>query len=125
MLGEIFMKYGVKFNAMTLGSIKITDNCKGYDAYQVDTILDNVIEDYEFYEKFYKEAKSYIAELEEKVSNLKKQLQETEVELSKYKAKFDIIKDSDRVTSENIDLLTKIKKYENALYARGIDPTKL
>ncbi len=119
------MKYGVKFNAMTLGSIKITDNCKGYDAYQVDTILDNVIEDYEFYEKFYKEAKSYIAELEEKVSNLKKQLQETEVELSKYKAKFDIIKDSDRVTSENIDLLTKIKKYENALYARGIDPTKL
>ena len=41
----------MNYNSKTLLDVKFSKNVKGYDALEVDETLDQVIEDYHFYEK--------------------------------------------------------------------------
>lgn len=115
----------INFNSDTLLNLKFSKNVKGYDAYQVDSSLDKVLDDYRFYESFYTEAKSYIASLEGEIKKLKDQIKNQDIEIAKYKKRLEGIKDGTNVTSENIDLLKKISSYEKVLYSKGIDPNKI
>ena len=115
----------IHFKSVDLLNVKFDKNVKGYDAYQVDFTLDRVISDYRFYESFYKEAKDYIAKLECEVRKLKEEDRKKDVELAKYKNRFEGIKDDSNVSRENLSLLKRIDRLERELYARGVDPNKL
>lgn len=115
----------INFDSNTLLNLKFSKNVKGYDAFQVDSSLDKVVDDYRFYESFYKEAKDYIAELEGNIKKLKDDARKKDVEIAKYQKRLEGIKDKTNVTSENIDLLQRINALEKALYSRGIDPNKI
>ena len=97
----------------------------GYDSLEVDTFLDKILEDYKFLERNEILLKEELEDLMKKITELTEDKKQLEIELSKYKSRFQNIKVSDNVTTENIELLKKINVYEKALYERGIDPTKL
>ena len=97
----------------------------GYDSLEVDTFLDKILEDYKFLERNEILLKEELEDLMKKITELTEDKKQLEIELSKYKSRFQNIKVSDNVTTENIELLKKINVYEKALYEKRIDPTKL
>lgn len=115
----------LNFNSQTLYDLQFTKNVKGYDAYQVDVALDKVLNDYRFYEKFYLEAKDYIAKLESDIKKYTDEIRQKDVELARISKRIDGIKDSSNVSTENMQLLQKIALLERELYRRGVDPTKI
>lgn len=114
-----------KYNSNSLLDIKFKPNCKGYDCDQVDLVLDDIITDYKNFEKAYSEAKEYISELETQLHKLKEEIKQKDIELVKCRGRLDRIGNETRVTSENINLITRMRKLEEALYARGVDPSKI
>ena len=102
---------------------EFTKNVKGYDPLEVDTFLDNVLKDYKVID-------NVIVNLNDKVSELKKQNQEliNEIEsmksqnFKKAKQTF-VVNDYSRL--DNLELLKKISAYENKLYELGVDPSKI
>ena len=93
-----------------------------YDATEVDKFLDIVIKDYQLMERnTIVNTKEYNTLLN-KCKTLEKQKRDLEVELEKYKSRFDNIKSTDNVTSDNIDLLRKLNLYEKYLWAHGVNP---
>ena len=95
---------------------------RGYDPYQVDEFLDKVLKDYVEIESNFLMKKEEIDALNAKVESLKKEKQQLEIELGKYKERFSNIKASDVVTSDNIDLIKKVNKYETFIYKMGYNP---
>lgn len=100
-------------------------NVKGYDADQVDMVLDQIIEDYTYYEKFRSEATPYIVELEKKIREQGEKIKNLELENAQYKNRLSGIRDNAQVSSSNIEHLNRITRLENALYKLGVDPTKI
>lgn len=115
----------INYTTQSLLDLQFSKNVKGYDAYQVDVALDKVLDDYRFYEKFYNEAKEYIAKLESDIKKYRDEIREKDIELSKVTKRIEGIKDNQNVSTENMDLLQKIDAYERVLYSKGIDPTKI
>lgn len=100
-------------------------NVKGYDADQVDMVLDQIIEDYAYYEKFRSEAAPYIVELEKKNRTLGEEVKRLEMVNAQYKNRLDGIKDNAQVSTSNIEYLNRINKLEKELYKHGVDPTRI
>ncbi len=115
----------INYTSESLLDLVFAKNVKGYDSDQVDTVLDEVIEDYAYYEKFRREATPYIVKLEKRVTELKEQVRNLEVELARYKNRLEGIKENANVSSENIDLLKRITSLEQELYRRGVDPSRI
>ncbi len=115
----------LNFNTNTLLNLKFAKNVKGYDAYQVDMTLDQILADYNFYESFYTEAKQYIATLENTVKKQKDEIREKDVEIAKISNRLEGINKATNVSSDNISLLRRIDLLERALYKKGVDPTKI
>jgi DivIVA domain-containing protein len=97
----------------------------GYDSTDVDAFLDEIIKDYRIVEQNCLLLQSELDELNKKISDLHNKNSDLEIELVKYKARLNNIKDGDNVTTDNIELIRKINLYEKALYDHNIDPTKL
>ncbi len=114
-----------KYNPSSLLDIKFEKDVKGYNPHEVDKVLDEVIEDYEYFLKELKEAKEYIAKLEAEVGLKKKENDKLMLEYTKAKAKLDRIGDTKGVTSENIDYIVRIRDLEAFIYKLGHDPKKL
>ena len=95
---------------------------RGYDPYQVDEFLDQILKDYVEIESNFLMKKEEIDALNAKVESLKKEKQQLEIELGKYKERFSNIKASDVVTSDNMDLIKKVNKYETFIYKMGYNP---
>ncbi len=119
------MGKGLNYNSKTLYDVQFQKNVKGYDSLEVDTLLDKVIEDYEYYEKFKKDAKPYIVNLEKKLTEYKKRISDLELEVAKYKKRLDGINENASASKSNIDLLKRIKALESALFQKGVDPLKI
>ena len=102
-----------------------TGNVKGYDSEEVDEFLDIVVKDYVAFEDYNKEFQKYIVDLETQLRKVKEANSALEVENARLKQRVDGIKDSDSVSSTNIDLLQRISRLEKALYKLGVDPTKI
>ena len=64
----------MNYNSKSLLDVKFKKNVKGYDAYQVDSTLDQVIDDYKFYEKTLEENRQTISSLESQNKTLKEKL---------------------------------------------------
>ena len=102
-----------------------TPNVKGYDPDQVDEFLDQVGADYLAFDKYYRESKKYIVELESRLRKVKEASNEMELELAKLRARVAGIKEGETFTSENIEIIQRCRRYEQELYRMGIDPNTL
>ena len=112
---------------LTLSSKEILEKVfpgapRGYDPLKVDEYLDAIIKDYIEIESNYLVTKAEYDALNAKVETLNKEKQKLEIELGKYKERFSNIKASDTVTSDNMDLIKKINKYETFIYKMGYNP---
>ena len=107
-----------------LGKI-FTPNVKGYDPDEVDDFLDQVVKDYQAYDKYIQDAQAYIQSLETQLRRAKEDNHEQSINLAKAENRVRGIKDTDQVNSTNVELIKYIGRLEEALYAKGIDPRKL
>lgn len=113
------------YSSKSLLDVQFTADLKGYDAFQVDKVLDDVIDDLKYYEKYYDDSKNYIRQLETEVQKLKEEKKRYELEIGALKNRFQGIKTNQNLNDSNIDLIRRISKLEDALYKKGVDPTTI
>ena len=97
----------------------------GYNPLEVDEFLDKVLKDYHTVEE---NALLYAREykdMKEKMSELSAENKRLNLENIKLKSRFQNIKQSDYVTTDNMDLIMRINVLEQFLYDHGFDPTKV
>ena len=95
---------------------------KGYEAFEVDEFLDRILRDYQTIERNYLVEESEIEALRQRIRELEEENKTISIELSKYKKRFENIKDNDNVTESNIDLVKRINVYEKFLWNHGFNP---
>ncbi len=122
---EVFMARTLHYSSKSLLDVQFTADLKGYDAFQVDKVLDDVIDDLKYYEKYYDDSKNYIRQLETEVQELKEEKKRYELEIGALKNRLQGIKTSQNLNDSNIDLIRRISKLEDALYKKGVDPTTI
>ena len=114
-------------NSFNLNETKILNkvfsaNVKGYDPDEVDSFLDEIIVDYQSFDRYYADSKKYIVQLETANRRLKEENQRIEQERAMLKKRFEGLKESDNPSKANIDYITRIRKLENELYKFGVNP---
>ena len=98
---------------------------RGYDPYEVDKYLDQIIADYERVETNCLLAKEELENLNRKIANLEKEKKSLELELGRFKTKYSNIKPSDNVTDDNINLIKRINALERFLWQNGFNPSTI
>ncbi|MFA5421698.1 MAG: DivIVA domain-containing protein [Bacilli bacterium] len=119
------MDHKVALTSKAVLSKVFLKDVKGYDALEVDTFLDQVVNDYRLFEKALLERDAYIAELETLVKKHKDNSSLLEIENAKAQKRLGNIKDEGKVSLQNLEYLQKIAIYEKELYRLGVDPSKL
>lgn len=105
---------------------KIFEGTKpGYDALQVDSFLDIVIKDYESMEQYIADNDAETEELKNKVKMVNTQLAKVEAENATLKEKLGDISENDDASLNNLELLKRISKLEEALSKAGINPNTI
>ncbi len=133
------MEKNVKLTINDIYNRRFEKDVKGYNPDEVDTFLDEIIKDYDAYEK-------YIASLEDEIAKLNKDLssktndvstlakramdaeqkaKELEIANASLNNKFAGIKPGDAITEENLEYIQRIHEYETFLYQQGYDVTKI
>jgi len=115
----------ISLNAKTILEKTFVPHGNGYDPTEVDEFLDQIIRDYMAFESYYKESREYTISLENSLRQERDKIKSLEVAKASYEAKLSGVKESDNVNSENIQLISRIRKLENALYRHGIDPNSI
>ena len=98
---------------------------RGYDPYEVDKYLDQVISDYEKVEANCLFEKEEIEALNKKIKRLEEERHYLEIELSKLKIKYSNVKPGDNVTDDNINLIKRINTLETFLWRNGFNPNNI
>lgn len=118
---------------------KFQKDVKGYNAEEVDSFLDKVIQDYVSFVQFQKETAAYLEKLDAEIQGLsnekaslaleKKSSYEKrrslEIENASLHNKLDGIKPGDKATPENLEYISRINQLEDFLYSMGYDPRTL
>lgn len=97
----------------------------GYDSYEVDEFLDNIINDYRLVEKNMLIKKKQYDDLLKLYHETKEQKDKLEIKNRSYEDKLKDINDTSKVTIDNIDLIKKIDRYERFLWKQGINPNNI
>ncbi|MBO4855967.1 MAG: DivIVA domain-containing protein [Bacilli bacterium] len=95
---------------------------RGYDPYEVDKFLDQIILDYERVENNYLGTQTEIDAMKRRIAELEKEKANLEIEVGKYKTKYSKIKPTDNVTDDNINLIKRINTLETFLWQNGFNP---
>ena len=98
---------------------------RGYDPYEVDKFLDQIILDYERVESNYLATQTEIDALKKRITTLEGEKAELEIELGKFKSKYSKIKPTDNVTDDNINLIKRINTLEKFLWQNGFNPNTI
>lgn len=113
---------------------KFKKDIKGYDAQEVDEFLDDVIKDYVSFQKEIVSLNAYAESLKAKIGQieaknntpdvlaLRKKVRDLEVENASYKNKLSGLQEGDRVNTENVDYIKRIRQLENFVWQLGFDP---
>ncbi len=105
---------------------KIFEGTKpGYDALQVDSFLDIVIKDYESMEQYIADNDAEMEELKNKVKMVNAQLSKAEAENATLKERLGDITENEDASLNNLELLKRISKLEEALSKAGINPNTI
>lgn len=102
---------------------EFSKNVKGYDAYEVDCFLDQVLKDYKVIDNVVLNLNSQITELKKQNLDLQREVEQMESNSVKRSKQTFVVNDYSRL--DNLDLLKKISAYENKLYELGVDPSKI
>ena len=119
------MAHKMNYTSYTLLHKKFTSNVKGYDPLEVDKVLDDIINDLEFYENYVLEAKDYISRLETEIKKNRDEINNLTTEKATLESRLGGIDNDNNVSRENIHLLQRIRLLENKLYEKGVDPNKI
>ncbi len=87
----------------------------GYDALQVDTFLDIVIEDYQTFETYADSLEAQIADYDVKFKIINQQMSDVQAENANLKKRLFEIEDNQDASVNNLELLKKINLLEKAL----------
>ena len=98
---------------------------RGYDPYEVDKYLDQIILDYEKVEENYLMSKEEIDDLNAKIKKLEEERHFFELEMNKIKSKYSNVKPGDNVNDENIQLIKRINVLERFLWQNGFNPNNI
>ena len=109
----------------TLLEYTFEKNVRGYNAYQVDSVLDKVIEDLVYYETSMNDLNNKCEKLGTKCVNLEVKVKSLELENAKLQNQLPSLKNDKNVSRENVNLLKRIDALEKALYPRGVDPSRI
>lgn len=133
------MEKNVKLTINDIYNRRFEKDVKGYNPDEVDAFLDEIIKDYDAYEKA-------LASLEDEVAKLNKELssktndvstlakramdaeskaKELEIANASLSSKVAGIRPGDTITSENLEYIQRIRDYETFLYQEGYDVTKI
>ena len=105
---------------------KIFEGTKpGYDALQVDSFLDIVIKDYESMEEYITTTDEKMEELNNKAKMVNVQLAKAEAENATLNTKLGDISENQDASLNNLELLKRISKLEEALAKAGINPNTI
>ena len=98
---------------------------RGYDPYEVDKYLDQIIMDYERVEANFLMSKQEIEELNAKIKKLEEDKHYFEIELGRIKTKYTNVKPGDAVNDDNIKLIKRINALETFLWQNGFNPNNI
>ena len=98
---------------------------RGYDPYEVDKFLDQIIMDYQRVESNFLMGKTEIEKLEARIKSLEEEKHELEIELGRFKSKYSKIKPTDSVNDDNINLIKRINTLETFLWRNGFNPNNI
>ena len=115
----------LNFTSKTLLEYTFEKNVRGYNAYLVDSVLDQVIEDLAYYESALVDLTKKNDKLNTKCVNLEVKVKELELEVARLNNQLPSLKNDKNVSRENVNLLKRIDALEKALYARGVDPSRI
>ena len=115
----------LNFTSKTLLEYTFEKNVRGYNAYQVDMVLDKVIEDLVHYETTVNELNKKVEKLSTKCVNYEVEIKEKELEIARLNNQLPSLKSDKNVSRENINLLKRIDALEKALYKLGGDPSRI
>ncbi len=112
-------------SAKTIGDRIFKGVPRGYDPYEVDKFLDQIIADYERVEANHLLTKAELENLERRISELEKRNSELELEVGRYKTKYSNVKPTDTVTDENLNYIKRINTLERFLWQNGFNPNTI
>ena len=118
------MKTERRFTSEKLLAKKFKTKENGYDPYEVDFVLDQVIEDYKAMEA---EAQYDIPKLLEELADLRREFERTCDELEKEKSRIKYLpKDTKDIHIDNYELLLRIGKLETFIKEKlNINPDEI
>jgi DivIVA domain-containing protein len=119
------MKKKQLLDADKILNTKFTPNVKGYNALEVDEMLDKVIKDYDFFDETKKQLQSEITRLNNLVKKLQKKNTDLEAIVATQKEKLARTPNVPTKATTNMELLHKVSAYERKFHELGIDPRKL
>lgn len=102
-----------------------THTPRGYSPYEVDEYLDKVLKDYRTVEENLLLSKKEASIQEDKIKELEARIKQLEIENGKLLSKMKNIKDSDKVTTDNIELIRRINALEKWVYNHGGVPSNI
>lgn len=106
------MKNDLILNPKLLLDYDFKIDARGYRPQQVDGLLDDVITDYETFERKEKEYKKRIEDLNKRIFNLEQQLRDANENMQIYKSS------SDKEVS-NLDLIRRVSNLEKIIYGKN------
>ena len=98
---------------------------RGYDPYQVDKYLDQIISDYQKVEQNILLTQEDNQKLLNRIKELENKNNSLELELGKYKSKYAGIKPTDNVNDDNLRLIKRINTLETFLWQNGFNPDRI
>ena len=120
------MPLKLKLSADEIYNKEFSGSKSGYDCLQVDTMLDSVIADYEAVAEYTQKTEAQLAELTKINRILNERLTKLETDnVVLHKKLADYTSPLPESTGDNLDLLKRISRLEEALYKLGVDPTKI
>ena len=121
------MSIKLKKNSDYLANLQIPGTAGGYNSLEVDSLLDQIIKDYETVEQNCLLSKEEYQEIKDKIANLSKENTELRVELDNEKSRWKYIKnDGKDIHIDNLELLQRIGKLERIIAEKlHLNPDKI
>ena len=115
------MAIKLKLKAEEISNYKFRNVPRGYDAFEVDKYLDQIIKDYLSIEKDGLVSQVELDAANKKISELEEQIEKLTIENEKLTKKATLNK-GNNVTADNVKILKRIDALERYLYKKGINP---
>ena len=121
------MSIKLKKNSDYLANLQIPGTAGGYNSLEVDSLLDQIIKDYETVEQNCLLSKEEYQEIKDRIANLSKENTELRVELDNEKSRWKYIKnDGKDIHIDNLELLQRIGKLERIIAEKlHLNPDKI